>query len=50
LSTILSKIFKLAKLHVNIAILNASKINDLSKEEAKNIMSKVVNGEVVIGD
>jgi hypothetical protein len=48
--TILQKIVKLAKRTANIAILNVSENNELSKDEARQILSKVTNGEVVVGE
>jgi hypothetical protein len=44
ISTVLAKIVKLAKRNATIGILNVSSINELSKEEARSIISKAIDG------
>jgi hypothetical protein len=46
----LPKIIQLAKRTAHIAVLNVSGFNELAKEEAKNILGKVADGEVVCGE
>ncbi len=50
LPSILKKIHRIGKRTVNIAILNVSDFNSLSKQEAREILAKSVNGEVVVGE
>lgn len=44
LGNVLKKITMLAKSSFNIAVLNVSDLNDLSKEEEKKILASNVNG------
>ncbi len=50
LPDVLRKIMRLAKRTAHIAILNVSGFNELGRDEARDIMAKGVEGEVVVGD
>lgn len=50
LANILRKIPKLAKRTAHVAVLNVAGVNELSKEEARNVLAKAVDGEVVSGE
>ncbi len=50
LSSILKKVSKLGKNSFNLAVLNVPEFNCVSKEEGRNILSKTVNGDVIIGE
>ena len=49
LGNVLKKIPLLAKSQFNIAVLNVSGYNDLSKEQERKILAANVNGQVIVG-
>ncbi len=50
LPSILKKVSKLGKNSFNLAVLNVPEFNCVSREEGRNILSKTVNGEVIVGE
>jgi hypothetical protein len=50
LADVLRKIVRLAKRTAHIAVLNVSGFNEVGREEARKILAKGADGEVVVGD